>query len=428
MQFQVAYLLLIVATLVPLGAAAVYGWRYRRAPGGAWFFLFCGSAWLWTLLVGAMAIASPSIARLLLSLKYLAIGMATTTNFLFVAQRTGWLRSLRRWQHALFFVIPLLGHVASFNDRAGMISAVSFGQSHSLTHVAAIAFGPIYWLFAGYSYALILCSIGCLLLARREQRSLASAQLLSLLLGVVAPAVTNVLLITGIAPRAFDPMPFGLAISAMCLWWGAFRGRILDLVPVARSVLIDSLQEGILIVDRERRILDLNACFARVAGVDSAALVGVTLEECTFPAAELREALRAAADVPPADGKQTALFGSLTISDRVFDLRSMVVGSRNGGAEARIFVLQDVTERQRWQDDQALLIAQLQEALGEVKTLTGLLPICAGCKKIRDDGGDWQHIEVYIRARTDAEFSHGMCPSCVEHWYPDLLDSAPLPK
>ena len=59
-------------------------------------------------------------------------------------------------------------------------------------------------------------------------------------------------------------------------------------------------------------------------------------------------------------------------------------------------------------------------ALGDVKTLTGLLPICAGCKKIRDCQGAWHQLEVYIRDRTGAEFSHGMCPACSAQWYPDL--------
>ncbi|MFZ2955951.1 MAG: response regulator [Candidatus Ozemobacteraceae bacterium] len=58
------------------------------------------------------------------------------------------------------------------------------------------------------------------------------------------------------------------------------------------------------------------------------------------------------------------------------------------------------------------LIIELQEALAKVKILSGLLPICASCKKIRDDRGYWQQIEVYIRDHSDAEFSHGICPEC----------------
>jgi CheY-like chemotaxis protein len=63
----------------------------------------------------------------------------------------------------------------------------------------------------------------------------------------------------------------------------------------------------------------------------------------------------------------------------------------------------------------------LRDALLEIRTLRGLIPICASCKKIRSDEGLWQQIEVYLRQHTEAEFSHGLCPDCVETLYPDLL-------
>jgi len=63
---------------------------------------------------------------------------------------------------------------------------------------------------------------------------------------------------------------------------------------------------------------------------------------------------------------------------------------------------------------------ELQKALSEVKTLRGFLPICSSCKKIRDDKGYWNQIESYIEARSEAEFSHGICPDCQKKLYPDL--------
>jgi len=66
------------------------------------------------------------------------------------------------------------------------------------------------------------------------------------------------------------------------------------------------------------------------------------------------------------------------------------------------------------------LIIDLENALAEVKTLRGFLPICANCKKIRDDEGYWQRIEKYIEDRSDAQFSHSICPECSKQLYPDL--------
>jgi response regulator RpfG family c-di-GMP phosphodiesterase len=64
--------------------------------------------------------------------------------------------------------------------------------------------------------------------------------------------------------------------------------------------------------------------------------------------------------------------------------------------------------------EQEKLIKRLQEALAEIKTLKGLIPICATCKKIRDDEGYWNRLESYISKRTDAVFTHGICPDCAE--------------
>ena len=70
---------------------------------------------------------------------------------------------------------------------------------------------------------------------------------------------------------------------------------------------------------------------------------------------------------------------------------------------------------------------RLQEALANVRTLSGLIPICAHCKKIRDDKGYWNQIEIYIRSHSQAEFSHGLCPECMHKLYPEYGNSAAPP-
>ena len=67
------------------------------------------------------------------------------------------------------------------------------------------------------------------------------------------------------------------------------------------------------------------------------------------------------------------------------------------------------------------LITKLQAAMSKVKMLSGLLPICASCKKIRDDQGYWHQVEVYIRDHAEVEFSHGLCPECAKKFYPDYF-------
>jgi hypothetical protein len=66
-------------------------------------------------------------------------------------------------------------------------------------------------------------------------------------------------------------------------------------------------------------------------------------------------------------------------------------------------------------------ITSRKDAEAKIKLLSGFLPICASCKKIRDDKGNWQQLESYIRDHSEAEFSHGLCPDCVKKLYPGLL-------
>jgi two-component system, response regulator PdtaR len=70
------------------------------------------------------------------------------------------------------------------------------------------------------------------------------------------------------------------------------------------------------------------------------------------------------------------------------------------------------------------LSRRVEEAMAKIKVLHGLLPICAACKKIRDSGGDWNHLEVYMRAHADVDFTHGICPECSKRLYPEHQEAA----
>ncbi len=77
-------------------------------------------------------------------------------------------------------------------------------------------------------------------------------------------------------------------------------------------------------------------------------------------------------------------------------------------------------ERQRYHQEREKLIAELKEALAKVKLLSGFIPICSSCKKIRDDKGFWNKLEKYISEHSEAEFSHSICPECLKKLYPEL--------
>jgi DNA-binding NtrC family response regulator len=113
--------------------------------------------------------------------------------------------------------------------------------------------------------------------------------------------------------------------------------------------------------------------------------------------------------------------------DRDVDIAAMHAGAADylvkGTIDPRLLerAIRYAIERKRAQEEREQLIERLQEALANIKALRGMLPICASCKKIRDDSGYWNQIESYIRAHADVEFSHGLCPECTSRLYPDLF-------
>ncbi len=90
------------------------------------------------------------------------------------------------------------------------------------------------------------------------------------------------------------------------------------------------------------------------------------------------------------------------------------------GQECFLAVIRDITTAKRLEQERERLIAELKDAISKVQTLSGLLPICSSCKKIRDDKGYWNQIEGYISKHSTAQFSHGICPECAKKLYPDL--------
>jgi PAS domain S-box-containing protein len=108
----------------------------------------------------------------------------------------------------------------------------------------------------------------------------------------------------------------------------------------------------------------------------------------------------------------------------LFSIQSYQVGAYDRAALDLLQALADhaagALERIRAEQEREKLTGELKAALANVKSLSGLLPICAGCKKIRDDQGYWSQVECYVQEHSEAKFTHGLCPDCVKKWYPEL--------
>jgi len=120
------------------------------------------------------------------------------------------------------------------------------------------------------------------------------------------------------------------------------------------------------------------------------------------------------------------IFGTICILDKkenyFSDQMTESVRLFKDNIENYLALLFESNERKQAERENERLISDLQKALSEVRKLSGFLPICASCKKIRDDQGYWNQIEEYISDHSEAQFSHGICPDCMRKLYPELAD------
>lgn len=106
--------------------------------------------------------------------------------------------------------------------------------------------------------------------------------------------------------------------------------------------------------------------------------------------------------------------------DRYFMTSVRPITDGAGQVTSVVCISKDITDRKQAEADREKLILELTTALAHVRTLSGLLPICASCKKIRDDHGYWTQIESYLRDHSEVQFSHGVCPECADRLYPEI--------
>jgi len=177
--------------------------------------------------------------------------------------------------------------------------------------------------------------------------------------------------------------------------------------------LYDLSPVGYFTIDTRGLIREANLTGAEMLGVDRQLLmekpfaVFVARDDIAVYEAHRKEAFKS----------QTRQTCELRIKPRAAPviyarLQSRIADNIDGKAGQVRTALIDLSERKRVEEEREKSILELRAALAKIKTLSGLLPICAGCKMIRNDDGYWQQVEQYITEHSDALFSHGMCPDC----------------
>jgi len=188
-----------------------------------------------------------------------------------------------------------------------------------------------------------------------------------------------------------------------------------------RSIL-DNIEEGYFEVDLAGNFTFFNDSLCRELGYSKEEMMGMNNRQymAKETAKEVYQAFNRVYTTGESykayDWELTRKDGTKIIHESSISLMRNAQGERIGFRG----VTRNVTGRRQAEKEREKLVHDLQKALSEAKTLKGILPICASCKKIRDDQGYWNQVESYVREHTEAEFTHGICPECREKLYPEF--------
>ncbi len=180
-------------------------------------------------------------------------------------------------------------------------------------------------------------------------------------------------------------------------------------------VLFESTPAGIAICDTQGWVLTCNPAWRQMLQCQSTPGESATLE----PDRKILHQLLATATEFGVVRDREIVLNSPDTQEIKFALIN-VNPVQVGDLSLFMVTARDITQRKQTLAERDRLIQELQDALAKVKTLSGLLPICACCKKIRDDSGYWTQIELFIQKHSDALFTHGLCPECTHSLYPGL--------
>jgi Na+/melibiose symporter-like transporter len=259
------------------------------------------------------------------------------------------------------------------------------------------------------TYAVV--TLAAVLITRLGLGEMNAAQWVTFIgLGLIGNAVFFLLFYTNVNLRFSDP-----SLTREQIVYSAFWGMVpLYLLPEARPIVLifylPAFSFGMLRLTR-RQYLGVVAC---VMGLYTSVLV---LEYC-----QDRQGFSIQYEL-----FLFAIFGILLTWFAIFggfvsNLRQHLLEQNKKIQKAHEKIKIEIKERKHAQTQKDNLIVELKDALNKVKTLSGLLPICAACKKIRDDRGYWNQIESYIHDHSEAEFSHSICPECAKKLYPEFYD------
>jgi signal transduction histidine kinase len=339
-----------------LAGYASYVWRRRRASAGASLAVVLAAAGWWSLAYSLELGASELSTKLLWGdAKWLGICLLPPAWFAFIMQYTGrgrWVN--RRTLTAL--ALPPVAVIVLLANQATHDLIRYYPPSAASDPDAIAQVGPLFWPFLVYSNLLVWGCTALFVWTLTRVSRLYWRQSLLLVVTVLLPCVANVLHNLNVGPFGrVEPTPFLFVLTGAVLVWGIFRFRLLDLAPIARSSVFETVLDGLLVLDPYRRVVNLNPAAERALGVPAADAVGRPVE--ALLGVDPSELDRATDPVQP---QAVVLEGSH------HELTTAPLRDRGGRETGRVVVLRDVTERHQAHERLLRLDEQRRWLLGRM--------------------------------------------------------------
>jgi PAS domain S-box-containing protein len=355
------YLFPVVIAAVISAGLALYAWRRRLMAGIAPFSILMLAVAVWTLGY-ALELAGADVPTKLfwLNIEYLGIVIVPVAWLTLALQYTGRTKWLAPRLLVLLSIEPLITLVLIWtNDIHHLIHAKVGLEISSAFTVLVITRGTWYWINVVYSFLLLL--LGTALIVSfiptlRRSASVYRGQVSALCIAVLVPWVSNAVTDFGLSPLPnLDLTPLAFTVTGIAMAWSLFRFRLLDITPVARYAVVESMSDAVMVLDKYNRITDLNPAAQRLLGHTLSELVGQPAAMVASAWSDQTERFR---DVTEAHEEIV-----LTVdgTPRSFDLRISPLSGRHGSLSGRLMVLRDITERK--QAMEALELAREEQAV-----------------------------------------------------------------
>lgn len=344
MRQVIGYILVLVLSALITGSIAVYAWRQRRLHAAVPFALMMTGVTVW-LLGYALELGSAELSAMLLWIKvsYLGVTTVPTLWLVFTLSYTGRDRWLTRRNLAGFFVVPLLLLALMWTNEWHHLYYTTYHVDVSGPFpMFAMTRGFTYWIGVVYAYVALL--ISTILLVRSFLRSTGAyrGQISTVLVGSTFPWVANVFYITGLNPFPYlNLTPLSFALTGLVIAWGLFRYRLLDVVPVARDKVVEGMRDGVIVLDDQTRIVDMNPIAQEIMGLPLSGAIGKPADSI------LPEPLGVLADYLATPERQTQIVLGDAPALRYYDLRVSPLYDRREKLNGWVAVLHDMTERKQ---------------------------------------------------------------------------------